>query len=356
MKNKVTLDIVSGFLGAGKTTYIQALLVEVARRNDSSEATEKVIYVVNEFGEIGIDATLMSGSNVPSYELANGCICCSLKSEFALTMNQIIEEHKPDRIIFEPSGLFILSEMLLALSGEKFSKQLQIGSIVTIIDAKNIRIHQAGMMSPIIKNQALLADILVASKMPKDNSAIMDKTIDLQLAFANMPIITKNAWEFTSNEWQQILDRQPRSLDQMRQQTTRRMIKRQLLTTKNHPGFTSIAIEIDTDAMSKQDIEAALNKLITSTMPTNKTISGKIVENSDKTNNAINFGNIIRAKAILSYPSSREISWLVQVVEQQIEWRKTPPAPVSAEGDAASILIIIGMDLNEVEIRKLFEK
>lgn len=329
MKKNITLHIVSGFLGAGKTTYVQAMLEEFARRNEARESLERIVYVVNEFGEIGIDAALLTDSSVPSYELANGCICCSLKSEFSLTMRQIISEHQPDRIIFEPSGLFILSEMLFALSGEEFSDRLRIGGIVTIIDAKNFRLHQTGLMSPIIKNQALLADVLIASKMPSEQNDALDKTIDLQLAYADIPIITRDVWEFTPDDWHKTLDRPPRSLDHLRQHTTRRMIKRHLFTSRQHPELTSISIALDTDTMSKPEIEAALNQLIT--------------------RDSADYGNIIRAKGFVSDRANRAISWLVQVVETQVEWRKIPPR----EADAPSLIVIIGTDLNEDAIRQI---
>lgn len=350
MMKSITLHIVTGFLGAGKTTFVQAMLAELARRNETSDKPERVVYVVNEFGEIGLDATIMSNSNVPSYELANGCICCSLKSEFSLTMRRIIEDHQPDRIIFEPSGLFVLSEMLFALSGEEFSNRLSIGNIITIIDAKNIHIHQAGALSPIIKNQALLADILIASKMPVEQSAALDKAIDLQLAFANVPIITRNAWEFTPEDWQKVFDRPPRSLDQIRQRTTRRMVRRRLFTTRQHPTLISITIPIDTDTMSREDIEAAVTMLVSDSTPTDHNSVGQNSYDLPTDVNSTYFGNIIRAKGVFSFRASRGISWLIQIVEKQIEWRKIPPR----QQDEPSLLIIIGTDLKEDMIRQLF--
>lgn len=350
MMNSITLHIVTGFLGAGKTTFVQAMLAELARRNEACDKPERVVYVVNEFGEIGLDATIMSNSNVPSYELSNGCICCSLKSEFSLTLRRIIEDHQPNRIIFEPSGLFILSEMLLALSGEDFSNLLNIGGIITIIDSKNVRIHQAGAMSTIIKNQALLADILVASKMPTEHSASLDKAIDLQLAFANVPIITRNAWEFTPDDWQKVFDRPPRSLDQIRQRTTRRMVRRRLLATRQHPTLTSITIPIDTDTMSREDIEAAVTMLVSDSSSTGHYSVGHNSDDLTADVNSTHFGNIIRAKGVFSFRASRGISWLIQIVEKQIEWRKIPPR----QQDEPSLLIIIGTDLKEDMIRQLF--
>ena len=164
MPGKITLNIVSGFLGAGKTTFVQAMLKELTRRNEQHGQAEKIVYVVNEFGQAGIDASILAGQSVLSYELTNGCICCSLKAEFSTLLQQIIDEHQPDRIIFEPSGLFVLSELFTALSGEAYSDQLQIGSIVTLLDARH-QAAQSSSFSPLMHNQAQLSDVLVASKL-----------------------------------------------------------------------------------------------------------------------------------------------------------------------------------------------
>ena len=95
---KTKVDIVSGFLGAGKTTFISKLLQEAV-------AGEKVVLIENEFGEIGIDGGFLKDSGIEIREMNSGCICCSLVGDFAVALEKVISEFKPDRILIEPSGV-----------------------------------------------------------------------------------------------------------------------------------------------------------------------------------------------------------------------------------------------------------
>src|SRR5690554_4658519 len=101
-KEKVKMDIVSGFLGSGKTTLIKKIL--------QSLPEEKIVIIENEYGEIQIDKEVLRVAGFDIYELTNGCVCCSLKEDFCLILRQILEQDV-ERIIFEPSGIFILSEV-----------------------------------------------------------------------------------------------------------------------------------------------------------------------------------------------------------------------------------------------------
>lgn len=99
------IDIISGFLGAGKTTFIKKMLEEVF-------SGEKVVLVENEYGEVGIDGGFLKDAGIEIKELNSGCICCSLVGDFNRSLNEVIETYHPDRILIEPSGVGKLSDVM----------------------------------------------------------------------------------------------------------------------------------------------------------------------------------------------------------------------------------------------------
>lgn len=125
----IKIDIVSGFLGSGKTTLIKKML------NDNKH--EKVVVLENEFGQIGIDGELIKKDGLEVIELQNGCICCSIKLNFKNTIEEIAEKLNPDRIIIEPTGVGLLSEILIMLNDKKLKKYLKLNSIITVVDGVN---------------------------------------------------------------------------------------------------------------------------------------------------------------------------------------------------------------------------
>ena len=315
MSKKITLQIVSGFLGAGKTTFIQAMLQELSRRNELRKQPEKIVYVVNEFGKSGIDKAIVADQPLFSYELNNGCICCTLKTEFSLLLQQIITEHQPDRIIFEPSGLFILSEMFAAFSGESYSDQLQIGAVVTIIDAWHDK-AQSKAFSSVLQNQAKLSDLLVVSKLQAKPDSVISELVDLQLKYANIPILTRDAWDFTAEDWQQVLDFKARPLHQVRLNTTKRIVRQQLLWTQQHQILDAVTIPW-TLVASRSEIEQRFLSFV----------DGQACE-------------IIRAKG---YICCEGRNWLIQIVRDQIDWHP-------ADADEELRLTVIG---NNLQLEKL---
>jgi len=124
---KVKIDIVSGFLGAGKTTLIKKLLKE---KLDS----EKIAIIENEFGEIGIDGTLLKRAGLEIKEINSGCICCSLAGDFGESVREIIDKFSPQRIIVEPSGVAKLSELIRACRENNLRDLVEVNMIVTIVD------------------------------------------------------------------------------------------------------------------------------------------------------------------------------------------------------------------------------
>ena len=102
------VDLISGFLGAGKTTLIQKLLPEVYKN-------QKVVLIENEFGEIGIDGSFLKETGIIVNEINSGCICCTLQGDFRLALMKVVEDYHPDIILIEPSGVGKLSDILQSL-------------------------------------------------------------------------------------------------------------------------------------------------------------------------------------------------------------------------------------------------
>ena len=128
----IKVDVISGFLGAGKTTLIKKLLKGKLK-------DEKVVLIENEFGEIGIDGSFLKDSGIEIKEINSGCICCSLVGDFSSSMKEIVDKFSPERIIIEPSGVGKLSDIVRAI--EKVEEDLKINVIATVVDGGKAKMY-----------------------------------------------------------------------------------------------------------------------------------------------------------------------------------------------------------------------
>ena len=128
------IDIVSGFLGAGKTTQIKKLLKEAL-------GGEQVVLIENEFGEIGIDGGFLKDSGIEITEMNSGCICCSLVGDFGAALKKVLDQYHPDRILIEPSGVGKLSDVMRAVEGATASEGVHLNSAVAVVDAKKCKTY-----------------------------------------------------------------------------------------------------------------------------------------------------------------------------------------------------------------------
>ena len=126
------IDIISGFLGAGKTTFIKRLL-------NTSLKDENVVLIENEYGEVSVDTNLLEDSKIEIKELSQGCICCSLVGDFSKSLNEVITKYNPDRILIEPSGVGKLSDIVEAVC--KAGLKNNINSLVCLVDAKKAKMY-----------------------------------------------------------------------------------------------------------------------------------------------------------------------------------------------------------------------
>ena len=128
------IDIISGFLGAGKTTLIKKLIKE-------SFKDEQVVLIENEFGEIGIDGGFLKEAGVNITEMNSGCICCSLVGDFGVALKQVVEQYKPDRVIIEPSGVGKLSDVIKAIEKAGQDVDIALNSATTVVDVKKAKMY-----------------------------------------------------------------------------------------------------------------------------------------------------------------------------------------------------------------------
>ena len=128
------VDIISGFLGAGKTTFIKQLIEQVF-------TGEKLVLIENEFGEIGIDGGFLKDAGIEITEMNSGCICCTLVGDFSKALQKVLEEYKPDRVMIEPSGVGKLSDIVKAIEDVKKEAEIEIHGRITVVDGKKAALY-----------------------------------------------------------------------------------------------------------------------------------------------------------------------------------------------------------------------
>jgi G3E family GTPase len=169
----IKIDVISGFLGAGKTTFANMLLSHYATKK------ERAVYIVNEFGQTSIDAELMQGAGFQAVALPGGCICCTLKGELTLALKEIIQTFEPSRIIFETSGIFVFNQFEDILQDEFLRKHCVIRRAVVIVDSLSYK--SAGLIAgSFIENQIKNASVIVVSKLERFEGDAAEMVCDLK--------------------------------------------------------------------------------------------------------------------------------------------------------------------------------
>lgn len=177
----IKVDVISGFLGAGKTTLIKKLYEEIFKN-------EKVVLIENEFGEIGIDGAFLKGSGVEIKEINSGCICCSLVGDFSSSMKEVVEKFAPERIIIEPSGVGKLSDILKAI--KTVDADLKVNVCVTVVDGAKCKMYHKNF-GEFYNDQVENANVVVVSKTDKlSDEKIMDSALLVREINAEALIVT----------------------------------------------------------------------------------------------------------------------------------------------------------------------
>ena len=190
------VDIVSGFLGAGKTTFMKKLVAEAF-------SDEKVVIVENEFGEIGIDSGFLKDTGIQVSEINGGCVCCTLVGDFTTNLHEVIKTYHPDRILVEPSGVAKLSDIEVAVLDVGKTEEIHIGALVTIVNALKAK-KQMKAFGEFFKDQIEHATAVVLSRTQKMNEAKLEDTVKEIKALNPKAVVITTPWDDLNGK--QIMD------------------------------------------------------------------------------------------------------------------------------------------------------
>ena len=202
------IDIISGFLGAGKTTFIKKLLQEAI-------SGEQVVLIENEFGEIGIDGGFLKDSGIEIREMNSGCICCSLVGDFGKSLSEVLTKYKPDRIIIEPSGVGKLSDVMKAVIDVSADMDVALNSAVTIVDAAKCKMYMKNF-GEFFNNQIENAGTVVLSRTDITDAAKIQKDVEMiREKNPKAAIVTTPLAELGGSQLLEIIEKRDTMLDDL---------------------------------------------------------------------------------------------------------------------------------------------
>lgn len=316
------IDIISGFLGAGKTTFIKKLLEEAF-------AGERVVLIENEFGEIGIDGGFLKDSGIEIREMNSGCICCSLVGDFGRSLSEVLTQYHPDRVIIEPSGVGKLSDVMKAVEGVADHMDVIMNSAITIIDAVKCKMYMKNF-GEFYNDQIEHAGTIVLSRTDIADKEKVQKDIALIRGHnAEAAIITTPCNQLTGVQLLEIIEKQDTMVRDLLNE----------VEVHHHHGdhcgcghdhhaeevFSSWGIE-SIIPCTREKLEAVLEELA----------------------NGNAYGDVLRAKGML--PSEQAEQWFYfDLVPDEYEIRIGSP-------DYIGKVCIIGANLKEEELNQVFER
>ena len=181
------IDIISGFLGAGKTTLIKKLIEQAFKG-------EKLVLIENEFGEIGIDGGFLKDAGVQITEMNSGCICCSLVGDFGTALKQVITDYTPDRIIIEPSGVGKLSDVIKAVKDVSGDLDVELDSYTTVADVSKVKIYMKNF-GEFFNNQIESANTIILSRTQTTTQDKIEKAVAMIREKNNHATIITTPWD-----------------------------------------------------------------------------------------------------------------------------------------------------------------
>ena len=185
--NMTKIDIISGFLGAGKTTLIKKLLKEALDG-------EQVVLIENEFGEIGIDGGFLKEAGVQITEMNSGCICCSLVGDFGTALQQVIRDYHPDRVVIEPSGVGKLSDVIRAVMNVSEDVEMELNSYTAVVDGQKCKMYMKNF-GEFFNNQIESAKTIVLSRTQKLSEEKLEACVNLLREHNREATIITTPWD-----------------------------------------------------------------------------------------------------------------------------------------------------------------
>ena len=183
----IKVDIISGFLGAGKTTLIQKLLDEKLRE-------EKVVLIENEYGEVGIDGGFLKDAGIEIRELNSGCICCTLVGDFSRSLNEVIQTYAPERIIIEPSGVGKLSDVMKSVTPMEETHGVKLNGLVDVINAKKA-IKQMRAFGEFFNDQIANAAVIILSRTQDLKQEELEKVVSMIREINEKAAVITTPWD-----------------------------------------------------------------------------------------------------------------------------------------------------------------
>jgi G3E family GTPase len=184
------IDIISGFLGAGKTTLIKKLISQAFQG-------EKLVLIENEFGEIGVDGGFLKDAGIEITEMNSGCICCSLVGDFGAALEKVLTQFNPDRILIEPSGVGKLSDVIRAVQGVAEKVPVELNSFVTVVDATKCKIYMKNF-GEFFNNQVESANTIILSRTQKMDEAKLEAVVAMLREHNDKAAIITTPWDSLS--------------------------------------------------------------------------------------------------------------------------------------------------------------
>ncbi|MCR4584706.1 MAG: GTP-binding protein [Lachnospiraceae bacterium] len=181
------IDVVSGFLGAGKTTLIKKMLKEAWNG-------EQVVLIENEFGEIGIDGGFLKDAGIEITEMNSGCICCSLVGDFGTALKEVMEKYHPDRIVIEPSGVGKLSDVVKAVQKADLGDEVVLNSATTVVDAKKAKLYVKNF-GEFFNNQVENAGTIILSRTGDISEDKLKSAVDILKGINDKATIITTPWD-----------------------------------------------------------------------------------------------------------------------------------------------------------------
>lgn len=186
------VDIISGFLGAGKTTFIKQLINQVY-------AGEKLVLIENEFGEIGIDGGFLKDAGIEITEMNSGCICCTLVGDFSKALQKVLDEYHPDRVLIEPSGVGKLSDIVKVIDEMKETADIEITGRITVVDGKKAKVYMKNF-GEFFKDQVGHASTIVLSRTQMMSDEKIEECVHLLRGENADAAIISTPWEQLDKE------------------------------------------------------------------------------------------------------------------------------------------------------------
>ena len=186
------VDIISGFLGAGKTTFIKQMIDQVF-------AGQKLVLIENEFGEIGIDGGFLKDAGIEITEMNSGCICCTLVGDFSVALKKVLDEYHPDRVLIEPSGVGKLSDIVRAVEDVKTDAPIEIEGRITVVDGKKAKMYMKNF-GEFYKDQVASASTIVISRTQEMSGDKIEECVALLREENKEAAIITTPWEQLGEE------------------------------------------------------------------------------------------------------------------------------------------------------------